>query len=100
MSASPFFLSAGRGDLKFWGEDHEPTVVVWESLLESGALPGTFRSRERSTAHRLVLPRPTAALLGPAHTQKTRSAWPTVQKMRLRPDFLIKKNTTQARLFD
>ena len=40
MSAPPFFQSAGRGDLKFWGEDSDdgPTVVacvVWESLLES-----------------------------------------------------------------
>jgi len=26
---------AGRGDLKFWGEDDGPTVVVWESLSES-----------------------------------------------------------------
>jgi len=26
---------AGRGDLKFWGEDNGPTVAVWESLLES-----------------------------------------------------------------
>jgi len=35
MSAPPFFQSAGRGDLKFWGEDARPTVVVWESLSES-----------------------------------------------------------------
>ena len=28
MSAPPFFQSAGRGDLKFWGEDDGPTVVV------------------------------------------------------------------------
>jgi len=28
MSAPPFFHSAGRGDLKFWGEDDGPTVVV------------------------------------------------------------------------
>jgi len=35
MSAPPFFQSAGRGDLKFWKEDDEPTVVVWESLSES-----------------------------------------------------------------
>ena len=35
MSASPFFQSAGRGDLKFWGEDDGPTVVVCESLSES-----------------------------------------------------------------
>jgi len=34
MSAPPFFQSAGRGDLKFWGEDDRPTVVVWESLSE------------------------------------------------------------------
>ena len=35
MSAPPFFQSAVRGDLKFWGEDDGPTVVVWESLSES-----------------------------------------------------------------
>ena len=35
MSAPPFFQSAGRGDLKFLGEDDGPTVVVWESLSES-----------------------------------------------------------------
>ena len=35
MSAPPFFQSAGLGDLKFWGEDDGPTVVVWESLSES-----------------------------------------------------------------
>ena len=35
MSAPPFFQSAGRGYLKFWGEDDGPTVVVWEKLSES-----------------------------------------------------------------
>jgi len=35
MSAPPFFQLAGRGDLKFWGEDVGPTVLVWESLSES-----------------------------------------------------------------
>jgi len=35
MSAPPFFQSAGRGDLMFWGEDDGPTVIVWESLSES-----------------------------------------------------------------
>ena len=35
MSAPPFFQSAGRGDLKFWGEDDGHTVVAWESLSES-----------------------------------------------------------------
>jgi len=35
MSAPPFFHLAGRVDLKFWGEDDGPTVVVWESLSES-----------------------------------------------------------------
>jgi len=34
MSAPHFFQSAGRGDLKFWGEDDGPTVVVWKSLSE------------------------------------------------------------------
>jgi len=34
MSAHPFFQSAGRGHLKFYGEDDGPTVVVWESLSE------------------------------------------------------------------
>jgi len=39
MSAPPFFQSAGRGDLKFWGEDDEPTVVVkisWNQSRSSG----------------------------------------------------------------
>jgi len=35
MSAPSFSQSAGRGDLKFWGEDDGTTVVVWESLLKS-----------------------------------------------------------------
>jgi len=35
MSASPFFQSAGRGDLKFWGEDDGHIIVVWEMLSES-----------------------------------------------------------------
>ena len=32
MSAPPLFQPAGRGNLKFWGEDDGPTVVVvvWE----------------------------------------------------------------------
>ena len=34
MSASPFFQSARQGDLMFWGEDDEPTVVVWDYLSE------------------------------------------------------------------
>jgi len=34
MSAPPFFQSAGRGDLLFWGEKEGPMVVIWESLSE------------------------------------------------------------------
>jgi len=34
MSAPPFFQSAGRGDLLFWGGKEGPTVVIWESLSE------------------------------------------------------------------
>ena len=34
MSAHPFFQSAGRGDLLFWGGKEGPTVVIWESLSE------------------------------------------------------------------
>jgi len=30
----PFFQSAGRGDLLFWGGKEGPTVVIWESLSE------------------------------------------------------------------
>ena len=43
MSAPPFFQSAGRGDLKFWGEDDGPTVVVWESFS---------RNRSRSSGRK------------------------------------------------
>jgi len=35
MLAPPSFHSAGRQNLKFWGEDDGPTVAVWESLSES-----------------------------------------------------------------
>ena len=34
MSAPPFFQSAGRGDLLFWGKKEGPAVVIWESLSE------------------------------------------------------------------
>ena len=36
MSAPPFFQSAGRGDLLFWGRKEGPSVVLWESLSEQG----------------------------------------------------------------
>jgi len=36
MSAPPFFQSAGRGDLLFWGELERPTVLKWENLPEQG----------------------------------------------------------------
>jgi len=32
MSDPPFFQSAGRGGLLFWGGKKGPTVVIWESL--------------------------------------------------------------------
>jgi len=35
MSAPLSFQSAGRGDLKFWGENDGSTVVVYESSSES-----------------------------------------------------------------
>ena len=35
ISAPAFFQSAGRGDLKFLGEDDRHTVAVWTSLSES-----------------------------------------------------------------
>ena len=34
MSAPPFFQSADRGGLLFWGGKEGPTVVIWESLSE------------------------------------------------------------------
>jgi len=46
MSALPFFQSAGRGDLKFWGEDDGPIVVVWESLSESEQVQWSKRFRQ------------------------------------------------------
>ena len=35
MSAPPFFQSAGRGDLKFWGEDDGPTVFIDVAFITS-----------------------------------------------------------------
>jgi len=34
MSVPPFFQSAGREVLLFWGGEEGPTVVTWESLSE------------------------------------------------------------------
>jgi len=47
MSAPPFFQSAGRGDLMFWGEDDGPTVVVWEGSSESEQEQGRKRWASR-----------------------------------------------------
>ena len=33
MSAPAFFQSAGRGDLKFWGEDDGPTVMMMIAFI-------------------------------------------------------------------
>ena len=46
MSAPPFFQSAGRGDLKFWGEDDRPTVVLWESFLDFGIGAGAVVGKD------------------------------------------------------
>jgi len=35
ISAPPFSHSAGRGDLRLWGEDDGPIVVAWERLSKS-----------------------------------------------------------------
>jgi len=35
MSAPLFFHSAGQEDLKFWGENDGPAVVVWKFLSKS-----------------------------------------------------------------
>jgi len=45
MSAPPFFQSAGRGDLLYWGEKEGPTVVIWESLSEQGNERGKHNAR-------------------------------------------------------
>ena len=34
ISAPPFFQSAGRGELLFWGWKEGPILVIWESLSE------------------------------------------------------------------
>ena len=36
VTAPPFFPSAGRGTTRFWGEEHGPTVFLWEGLGEEG----------------------------------------------------------------
>ena len=35
MSAPPFFQSAGRGSLLFWGEKERPMEVMWESAYQN-----------------------------------------------------------------
>ena len=34
MPGPPFFQSAGREDVLFWGKKEGPTAVIWESLSE------------------------------------------------------------------
>jgi hypothetical protein len=36
VTAPPFFPSAGRGTTRFWGNEHGPTVFLWEGLGEEG----------------------------------------------------------------
>ena len=52
MSAPPFFQSAGRGDLLFWGGKERPTVIKWESLSEQGKKSWL---EESSTMHDWVM---------------------------------------------
>ena len=35
VSPPPFFESAGRGELTFWGKANVATVVIWKSLSTS-----------------------------------------------------------------
>jgi len=51
MSAPPFFQSAGRGDLLFWGKQEGLTVIIWESLSEQKKKSWL---EESSTMHDLV----------------------------------------------
>jgi len=47
MSAPSFFQSAGRGDLKFWGEDDGPTIVVWKVYRNQNRISGRKRWASR-----------------------------------------------------
>ena len=40
MSDPLFFQSAGRRDLKFWGEDDGPTDLAWERLSDRSRSSG------------------------------------------------------------
>jgi len=51
MFAPPFFQSAGRGDLLFWGEKEGSTVVIWKSLSKQEK---ESRLEEASTMHNWV----------------------------------------------
>jgi len=51
MSTPPFFQSAGRGDLLFWGEKEIPTVVIWESLSEQEKGRRLIAGRAYDTGH-------------------------------------------------
>jgi hypothetical protein len=38
VTAPPFFPSAGRGAIRFWGKEQGPTIFLWESLGEDGRM--------------------------------------------------------------
>ena len=36
VAAPPFFPNAGRGTVRFWGNEQGPTVFLWDGLDEKG----------------------------------------------------------------
>jgi hypothetical protein len=36
VTAPPFFPNAGRGTVRFWGNEQGPTVFLWDGLGEEG----------------------------------------------------------------
>jgi len=80
VSAPLYFQSAGRGDLKFWGEDDGPIVVVWKvyrNLSRSG-------SRERWASQRI-------GGFGAGREKKTKS------NARLKPTKMKSSQTTVSK---
>ena len=51
VAAPPFFSNAGRGTVRFWGNEQGPTVYLWDGLDEEGpermrtSIPDTKRLR-------------------------------------------------------
>jgi hypothetical protein len=66
VAAPLFFPNAGRGTVRFWGNDQGPTVFVWDGLDEEGRRNANVQFKHE----KIVLCEPSATNEGGLHTKR------------------------------